>query len=1145
MKNIFALLLTVFIISPCIYPCYAFQKGERAIDSLKNILAQRTEKDTVHLKVLIQVANKTRGVDIRKSMDYLDEAIQLSRTLEAPRYEVEALKLMGVCYGMQDQYPEAIASFNKAVDLALQKGYLPYAADSYTCMGIVHKRMGDYPTSLSYYSKAMDIADSLHNEQSQASASTNIGLLYATLGELDKAMDYFKRALTLAEKLKDGEHVADIYMNLAFVHDQKNEIAQAIEGYKKGYAYYTTHNLQEGKVLSLTNIGASYYKLGDYTNAESFLLQALPEAEKHSLLYNKIGILTYLARVNEAQKKFKKSEQYAREAYAIANELNSINTKSNTTALLASVYESAGDKTNALKYYKQHLAFKDSIFNEDKAKAYKSSQVKMEVQQKNQQLEEQTLRLAFLDQQVTLENRWRWMLSAASVLLLVAVALYYQKFQQRKAYASDLENKNQLISQQHTAIENANLKLEKQMALRMETDAAINYFASSLIGKNNTDDVLRDIAGNCASQLGLEHCSIYMLDDAKNTLVPKATYQKATTGFPSQTPLKIEDGIVSIIIRTGAPEMINDLSVDNPYSIETASKSILAVPLLNHRKVIGIIVSEHPDKNFFSQFHLDALKTIAAIGSSKIAQIKADEEGNKAKIAQIEAEQIKEVDKMKSQFFANISHEFRTPLNLILGPLQLYDRDIPDDYLNMMKRNAQRLLTLVNQLLDLAKLEVGKIRLNYKNIDVYAFLRIQIASFSALAESKQINYNQNIPDDKALMKADPDKIEKICFNLLSNAIKFTPPGGTVSIEAVIESSDLLRLSVSDTGIGIPVSEQTKIFKRFYQVDNSQTRRYEGSGVGLALTKELVELQGGTISVSSEEGKGSIFIVYIPLQPADGTADTDIYASPAIAIPETNRLPIPTSELPDDKPVVLIAEDNPDLRSYISDNLRSMFTILEASDGEEGLLLASEKIPDIIITDVMMPRMDGVEFTHQIKNNTLTSHIPVVMLTARDDAHTKKSGFRTGADQYVTKPFDLAELQIRIEGLIKQRNRLREKFSQEIVLKPQAITVDTHDARFMQAALQVVEENLSNTEFTVEDMQRELGMSRMQLHRKLKALTDQSASEFVRDIRLQRAAQLLEDPGKQVAEVAYEVGFNHLSYFAKCFKEKYSVAPSSN
>jgi YesN/AraC family two-component response regulator len=297
-------------------------------------------------------------------------------------------------------------------------------------------------------------------------------------------------------------------------------------------------------------------------------------------------------------------------------------------------------------------------------------------------------------------------------------------------------------------------------------------------------------------------------------------------------------------------------------------------------------------------------------------------------------------------------------------------------------------------------------------------------------------------------------------------------------------------------------------------------------------------------VSSEEGNGSIFIVYIPLQPADGTADTDIYASPAITIPETNRIPIPTSELPDDKPVVLIAEDNPDLRSYISDNLRSMFTILEASDGEEGLLLASEKIPDIIITDVMMPRMDGVEFTHQIKNNTLTSHIPVVMLTARDDAHTKKSGFRTGADQYVTKPFDLAELQIRIEGLIKQRNRLREKFSQEIVLKPQAITVDTHDARFMQAVLQVVEENLSNTEFTVEDMQRELGMSRMQLHRKLKALTDQSASEFVRDIRLQRAAQLLEDPGKQVAEVAYEVGFNHLSYFAKCFKEKYSVAPSS-
>ncbi|MEM8967093.1 MAG: response regulator, partial [Bacteroidota bacterium] len=256
--------------------------------------------------------------------------------------------------------------------------------------------------------------------------------------------------------------------------------------------------------------------------------------------------------------------------------------------------------------------------------------------------------------------------------------------------------------------------------------------------------------------------------------------------------------------------------------------------------------------------------------------------------------------------------------------------------------------------------------------------------------------------------------------------------------------------------------------------------------------------------------------------------------------DTSNLTTPHSDI---LPQLLLVEDNIDLRRYICDHLSTQFQVLEAVHGKEGLEMATEQIPDIIISDVMMPEMDGVELTHRLKNDECTSHIPILMLTARDDTETKRAGFQTGADQYLTKPFDVEELLDRLQSLLKQRHLLREKYGREVTLRPQDITVNDHDAAFLERCLRLVEDHLSDTEFGVEQMQREIGMSRMQLHRKLKALTNQSATEFVRDIRLQKAAQMLEQNGTQVAEVAYDVGFNHLSYFAKSFKEKFGLSPS--
>jgi DNA-binding response OmpR family regulator/anti-sigma regulatory factor (Ser/Thr protein kinase) len=508
------------------------------------------------------------------------------------------------------------------------------------------------------------------------------------------------------------------------------------------------------------------------------------------------------------------------------------------------------------------------------------------------------------------------------------------------------------------------------------------------------------------------------------------------------------------------------------------------------------------------------------------------------------------LDQIKSQFFANISHEFRTPLHLILAPLQKKQGVITEDERGLMTRNAKRLLRLVNQLLDLTKMEVGLVRPEPRNLDVFRFVKDIAYSFSPLAEPKDLTYRVLIPEREIIVSIDPDKLEKIVYNLLSNAFKFTPKGGSVTVEMSINNDNALLLTVSDNGIGIPEKLQSKIFRRFYQVDSTQTRAHEGSGLGLALTKELVDLLGGTLLLNSKEGEGCTFQINLPV----GSASKESYVIYE-AIPrelagfeaylaeyarENSRDAVTTN---DNFPVVLLVEDNHDLRHYMKRELSGEFAILEAVNGEEGLSAAQKKIPDLIVTDVMMPVMDGVTLIQKIKEDERTSHVPVILLTARDDGDTKLAGFERGADQYVVKPFEIAELIARIKSLLGQSERLRKKFSREFTLQPSEVPVSNKDVDFLNKIVQVIENNMDNDAFTVEHLQSNIGMSRMQLHRKLKALTNQSASDFIRSIRLKRAAQILRQPGMQVAEAAYLSGFNHMSYFAKCFKEQFGVLPS--
>lgn len=512
---------------------------------------------------------------------------------------------------------------------------------------------------------------------------------------------------------------------------------------------------------------------------------------------------------------------------------------------------------------------------------------------------------------------------------------------------------------------------------------------------------------------------------------------------------------------------------------------------------------------------------------------------------------LKELDQLKTSFFTNISHEFRTPLSLILSPLQkLLQADHSGETqkeLSLIQRNATRLLELINQLLDLSKLEAGKLELKVRKGNIREFMEIAAASFESLAVAQMIHFHSNLNQLPKAAYFDEDKVQKIITNLLSNAFKFTPSKGNVSLNTTFENGQLL-IAISDTGPGIEPSELKNIFHRFHQSTTTNPNA-AGTGIGLTLTKELATLHHGKIEVESTLGKGSTFTFSFP-------TNKSAYASFEIAESEAAKtIVLPTNQseiagsssekemLETDTPAVLVVEDNADLRLHISSLLQEHYIVHESVNGREGINDALKFVPDIIISDLMMPEADGITLCNELKVNEKTSHIPIVLLTAKADKETKLEGLTTGADEYLTKPFDNDELLIRVENLIKSRSALKQKFSQTLKLEPSQIEVNSPDEAFIRRAMEIVDQHLSDETFTVEAFQKEMGMSRMQLHRKLKALTNFSASEFTRDLRLQRAATLLSNGQMNVAETAYSCGFNSLSYFTECFKEKFGSTPS--
>ena len=532
-------------------------------------------------------------------------------------------------------------------------------------------------------------------------------------------------------------------------------------------------------------------------------------------------------------------------------------------------------------------------------------------------------------------------------------------------------------------------------------------------------------------------------------------------------------------------------------------------------------------------------------------------------------EEVLELTHSRLVFFTNISHELRTPLTLIADPVEMLLEDTgikgkSRELLKMVQRNALALQQLVSNILDFRKIQNGKMELKLYRFDIVKTLMMWVGDFQLTAERKQIRLHLDVNDLKGSheMIADQEKISRIVFNLLSNALKYTPAGGEIFVSLKDEGANL-RLDVKDTGKGISQDEADKIFERFFQAKGAAS----GTGIGLALVKSFVELHHGEARVESEPGKGSDFIVVIPReQEGDSQVihnDADIVDNSVKASASDSKNVVDESVLQyiDDgdrsrgkvqqlvsentnRPTVLVIDDNTDIRQYERTLLQDEYIVLEAADGKEGLSVAIKEVPDLVICDVMMPVMDGLEFTKQLKTNTATSHIPVIMLTAKNLEEHRAEGYEHGADSYITKPFHSKVLLARIENLLRQRQLLKNLYqgTKEAEKEISEAHLEDRDKQFLKQLQAIIQKNLSDSEFGVEDMGQQIGLSRVQLYRKVKAMTGSSVVDLLRKARLAKARRLLETRSMSVSEVAYEVGFSAPSYFTKCFKDEYGMLP---
>lgn len=943
-------------------------------DSLLGLLERFNKKDTNYVNTLLNLGKNIQNQDIDQAIVYYSESLALSQEIGEPatRQQILSHNSLGISYGRQGQYEESIYYFQQALELAESVNDPHNIANNHNNLGIVYRIMGDYPRSIFHYKEALK-RDEIKNDSSGiATVCANLGALFVFMEEPQEAERYFQRAYDIRLAIGETHKSVALYSNIAFIYLESEQFDRALPLFEKALAEYEENDDLANASLMRMNLGNIYFQQAKFREAESLIKQAMQEADRLKLGERQVSSRCHLVSVKVELRQYEEAERLAREAITLAQSLDLLPSKADAYRAAAIAAEAKGDYVTALSFHRKHKEFSDSIFNASASKAFKNQQVIMQVEAKDRQLEAQASEVSSLNQQVSYEKRWKWMLLFVSVLLFIIGALFYQKYVQRRKYAEEMEQKNEQIASQK--------------------------------------------------------------------------------------------------------------------------------------------------------------------------------------------EELKKLNQMKSHFFANISHEFRTPLTLILGPTEQLLTQFPHgkehQKLNWIYRNGQKLQKLINQLLDLSKIEAGKLTLQCSQQDIVKFSHRICSAFESLAQQRHIHLKPPKRTEPLYVYFDAPKLEQVLNNLLNNAFKFTEEGFiSLQVEEITQNdTSYASIILSDSGMGIHADQLPFIFERFFQADQDEKTAFEGTGIGLSLCKELVDLHFGKIEVDSEQGKGTRFRILIPMGRAHLADEhisplTDsserVQHVPSSAFTDSS-LPLPEIQLanPKELPLTLIIDDNKDILDYLHSELLAKHRLLVATNGEEGWELVLKELPDLVISDIMMPVLNGLELCKKIKQDIRTDHIPVMLLTARMGEDQKIEGYRTRADAYVQKPFNITELSVIAQNLIDGRKILRKRYTDQVIFSASEIANDTLEEQFLKRLTEVIEAHLTDSRFDVNTLCNELGMSKSQLNRKMKAVLGKSPNQYIRSYKLEKARQILKQTDLTVAEVAYDVGFSSPAYFSKCFHDEFGYSPSN-
>lgn len=943
------------------------------------------------------------------------------------------------------------------------------------------------------------------------------GLALTISRDYDQAQTSFKESINIAKTLKDKNLLAQNYVGSATAYTKKGEYEKAEKLYESGIKILKEDSNNKALPDAYFRFGMHKFFVGDYKTSLKLYEQSLNIYKNSEDKKGMSDVLYWIGVLYDSSNDDEKAMTYYFDSRVIKEEIQDIRGLSHSNLSLGTLHWKADNYKQAMYYYNQSLeGYRNLGDKSSEARVYNNMGLVYEDRKK--------LDSALIYHRKSLKIHS----DINSVIGLIRSysnmgEAYLLKKDYDKSISNFLKAKSYSIaSEKQTSLAYINDKLAEVYLNTNKLDSASIYLNKSLKHSLKNDEY---------SSLESIYFNFSKLEKRRGDFEKALKYHE------------LHKEVADSLIQTEKNKELAEIQAK--YDTEKKENEIIKLQQQN--------LKSESWRNIFALGTLGML-LIAAF----IYMFYRYRQLNSQKLIEantLQTKQLKEINKMKSKFLANISHEFRTPLTLIIGPAKELLTNTKEEetrqQLNWIHKNSQKLLKLINQLLELSKLEAGKEKLKTSQHDIVSFSRHIFNLFESLAKQKHLKTSFKSEKEQIYVYFDSEKLEQVITNLLSNAFKFTDKG-EVSValnEVTIKNIDYCKITIQDSGKGIHEQQLPYVFDRFYQADQDGEDSYEGTGIGLSLSKELIELHSGKIEAESELNKGTSFHLLIPLGKGHLKEEQII---PSLDYTFSNEIPQETNSTENDtegvhedtQPLVLIVDDNKDIVDYIQVSLNGKYRFLKAFDGNQGLEFSENELPDLIISDVMMPGLNGLQLCEKVKTNVKTDHIPVILLTAKAGENDKIDGLEAKADEYLQKPFNKKELQVRAHNLIENRKRLRKRFTNKVIFKPSEVAENSQEELFLNNLKEIVENNHTDSQFDVKSFCELIHMSKSQLNRKMKAVFNKSPNQFIRSYRLEKAKYLIaQDRGFSLSEIAYEVGFASPAYFSKCFNDEFGYAPS--